>query len=324
MLNLSVPDQRILRGVSATLQVTMLDQYGSAADAAGAVTVHATRGDGTDVLAAGTAATRTATGVYTTPLTAAQAANLDLLTAVWTDAGDNSTTTTLVEIAGGFYFSVTDVRAFDAGLTASKYPDAIVLAKRQQVEDECEWICDVAFVPRYRRVALNGSGESTLNLPDNMIRAVRSVRTYTDPTTYTSFTAAQLAALDITDQTGIIQRTELGAYFVEGRGNLVIEYEHGYDRPTSDLREATLYRMRNVLNRPTSGVPDTAQQVSTPEGESYRLDSPSTYKTGIPNVDGTYARYSMRERAGTDAPVPASRPLNFDPQYTSLFHLGRR
>lgn len=324
-MNLQVADQRILRGVTATLQVTLVDQYGTAADAAGAVTVHVTRGDGTDVLPAGTATTHGATGIYTVALTPAQTASLDLLTAVWSDAGDGSTTTTLIDIAGGFFFSIADVRNFDAGLTAGKFPDAVVLAKRQQVEDECEWICDVAFVPRYRRVVLNGSGESTLNLPDNMIRTVRSVRTYTAPTTYTSFTATQLAALDLADPNGIITRTESGAYFPEGRGNTVIEYEHGYDRPPSDLAEASLFRIRNVLNRPTTGVPDTAQQVSTPEGETYRLDQPSAYKTGMPNVDGTYARYSMRERPGTDGgAVPASRRLDFDPQYTSLFHAGRR
>ena len=57
-------------------------------------------------------------------------------------------------------------------------------------------------------------------------------------------------------------------------------------------------------------------------GGTFRLDMPDTYKTGIPEVDAVYSRYSKRDESGGKR--PASRSFDADPQRDSLFHGGRR
>jgi hypothetical protein len=60
------------------------------------------------------------------------------------------------------------------------------------------------------------------------------------------------------------------------------------------------------------------------DGGTYRLSLPDEYKTGIPDVDGPYARYSRRARGATGTAggqgAPASRTLTYTPQRNSLFH----
>lgn len=316
--------QRVLQGAPATLRVTLADQDGTAVNAAGALTVAVTRADGTVLVPAGTATSHGLTGAYSVALTAAQTAVLDELTAVWTDAGDGSTTTTVHEIVGGFFFTIADARNSNDGLLADPvvYPDAKILEKRQQVEDEAEEICDVAFVPRYARVTLDGDGSPDLLLAHNRIRTVRSVRVYPykGASTYTALSQAQLAGL-VVDNLGKLTRTDF-AVFAQGRGNVVVEYEHGYDQPQADLREAALVRLRSRLNKQKSAVDERATSFTAENGQTFKLSTAEAYKTGIPEVDAAYGRYSLRSSA--DTPRAVSMPLNFDPQLHSVFHGGRR
>ena len=148
-----VAHQRIVRATAATLTVTLVDQDGEPSDAAGAVTVRVQRADGTDVLAAGTATTNPAgTGTYSVALTAAQTATLDLFTATWTVSGIN-VAVTLHEIVGGVYFTVAEARARDASISTSAYTAEAVRQARAEVEQQCEMITGVAWVPRFRRAS---------------------------------------------------------------------------------------------------------------------------------------------------------------------------
>lgn len=304
--------------------MTLADQDGDAADAVGQLTVQVTAADGTVVLAAGTPTDRTGTGQYTVDLTSAQTAQLNLLTATWTDAGAGRTVTTMHEIVGGFLFSLADARASNDGLLAdkAKYPDALVLATRQEVEEEAEWICDVAFVPRYQRVIIDGEATIDIVVPYNKIRTVRSVRTYpvTGGTQYIAFTPAQLAGLAIGDD-GTLTRTDFAA-FDEGRSNIVVELEHGWDSPPADLKRAALTRLRSRLNFDKGAVNDRATSFTAENGQTYKLSTADEYSTGIPEVDAAYTRYSLRRQDG--GAYPTSRQLNFDPQRYSIFHGGVR
>jgi hypothetical protein len=315
-----------LQGTPAVLTMTLEDQDGTPVAASGALTVAVTQADGTSVIAAGTATSSPSTGVYTVPLTAANTAALNLLTAVWTDAGPNArTVTTKHEIVGGYYFNLADARASNDTLIAnsSKYPDALLLATRQEVEEEAERICDVAFVPRYRREILDGLATPEIILGANMIRTVRSVKIYPVPggTQFLTLTAAQLAGLRW-DPDGMLHRTDFG-FFDEGRGNIVIEYEHGWDQPPADVRRAALTRLRSRLNFEKSGVNERATTFTADNGQSYKLATADAFSTGIPDVDAAYDRYSFRER-GSAGMRAASRPLNLDPQRYSVFHGGVR
>src|SRR5438045_3936869 len=110
--------------------------------------------------------------------TAALAAQnqIRMLTVTWvaTVAGGSVTEVEYVEIVSGFYFTLAEGRASDASLSStSTYPSADIEARRLEVEVECEEICDRAFIPRYRRLVLDGSGTTDLLLRDAEVRTIR-------------------------------------------------------------------------------------------------------------------------------------------------------
>jgi len=399
--------QRLLVGKPGVLTATLLDTNGNPVAPSGAVMVGVQSASGQVILPPGTATVAgSGIGVVTVAVTAAQASKLDLWTATWTDAGNGSVQSSDHEVCGGFFFSVADARASDAVLAdTGKFPDSAVLAARYAVEDECEFICDVAFVPRYRRVLLDGTAEPEIFLPDSKIRDIRSAIIITADTTggafvylppvtsITStalaftvtfasnhslapggniilsgfnpyayngswvvasvpagnqvvvstndnpgpagtigsavgstgsvlvFTAGQISAIVIDDDFQI-QRND-GGVWDEGRRNVAIEYECGWDMPPAELADAALIRLRTVLQRPRGVVFDRATSFTTEGGQTYRLDMPAAFKTGIPEVDAAYDRYSTREYDDQD-PIPASRLYDTDPSWFSVWHGGRR
>jgi hypothetical protein len=321
--------QRILRGAPATLTFHHLDSNGQIVAATGTITVGVVRGDGTTVLSAGTATTTDDDGTYTVPLTAAQTSSLDLLTATWSDsASPGVTRTTYHEVVGGFLFTINDAMT-EQGVDA--YDKAEIIKRRGEVEDECEWICDIAWVPRYKRLVLDGTGEDLLVTGVRAIRSVRSVRTYstTGGTSFVQMTPAQLAGLSFNPD-GAIRRTD-GDVWVYGFGNIVIEIEHGENQPPDDLRTAAVIRCQDAITRPDSALPTRAQAYNDSSGASYDLVIPDKFSTGIPTVDAVYRRHSKRESATPDggpggggSAGPASRTLSYDPQFYGLFRGGRR
>jgi hypothetical protein len=283
-------------------------------------------------VASGTAS-HAGTGGYTYALP--PQASLTVLTVAWaaTISGAAVVETDTVEVTGGFFFTLSEGRASDASLAdRDKYPTADLDDKRFQVEEECETICDRAFVPRYARVTLNGSGSSDLVLdhpdPDRSVAHVRAIRSVSMASrsggTPVAFTAGQLAALIVRNDS-MLTRSD-GASWSEGFGNVVIEYEYGQDAPPEQLKQAAMVRLRSLLNVNKTGIPDRAASFTAGDGGTYRLTMPGAWATGIPLVDAVYARYSRR--SGTAAtggrPVPASRTLDYDPQRNSLMHGGPR
>lgn len=315
---------RVLRTAAAVLSHTF-EVGEDPTDSTTTVTVTVKGPDGSTV-ASGNASHGT-TGVYTYAL-AGQAA-LTELTVSWSATIATAAVVEVdqVEIVGGFFFSLREGRGSDASLSDdTKYPGVELAAKRIEVEEECEEICSRAFVPRYRRVVLDGSGSSDLILPDAEIRTIRSV-TMAERfgQTAVALTAGQLAALAVRAD-GTLRRTD-GLWWTAGDQNVVIEYEHGLDAPPRDLVTAALTRFRTRLNIGRSAVPDRASSFTSGDGGTYRLDLPAAFKTGIPEVDAVYSRYSLRTGSGTGQggrPIPAGRTLSYDPQYNSLMHPGRR
>lgn len=322
---------RIARNAAGTLAHTFLVDE-TPINAVGAVTYTALDALGVSV-ASGTA-TQGDPGTYSFVLSAQTA--LKALTVSWTGtiAGSATTQTTYAEICGDFLFSLAAARASDASLAdTTKYPLADMLAARLEVETECENICDRAFVPRYERAVLDGTGAGEVLLrmsqPDRSVAEVRTIRSVkmadSVDGTFTAFTAAQLADLAPTAD-GTLVRTG-GDIFTEGRSNVIVEFEYGWDRPPPDLVREAKIRLRSVLNANKSGIPDRASSFSVAEGGTFRLDMPGPFKTGIPTVDAAYGRYSRRSTGtgATGRQVPASRTLTYQPQRGSLFHgWGRR
>lgn len=309
-----VADERILRGASASIQVTWTDHYGEPTAAAAAVTVQVEKADGTDVLTAGSSTT--GSNPYLRSLTAAQNTSLELLSATWTDAGNSATRVTRVDVAERFFFNRAEAKAIDETLgDADRYPSSAFRRARFETEVECERVCGIAFVPRYARVTLDGTDDPELVLPHQAVRRVRSVREYTTDAAYTEYSASQLARI-VPKADGRIIRAD-GNVFTGGAGNVVVEYEHGLDRPYPDLANASIVRCRFRLNSETTQDWGEASRYNAPDGSSYDIPD---------SIDDIEQRRVFRIYMGYARGrfKPASRQLEFDPTRGSLFHGGRR
>lgn len=284
-----VADQQLLRGVAANLRAVLADSDGDPA-AGLTVTVGVTKADGTEVVAAGTSAPEDpdAAGTYTVAVSAAQVATLEWLAATWKVAGVTRAVT-VHEVVGGYYCSVADAHTVEQFGTV---PAATLRRVRGEVEAEFEQITGVAFVPRYARVRVDGTGRTTLAVPFSQVTSVRSVRVYSDGVTYTTFTAGELAAVPAS-RTGLLVRTD-GAVWPTGRQNIIIEIEHGYSSVPADVKRAAIARLRSRVNQAASGIPSNALSFATENGQTFRLSVPAVDRTGDVDVDAVLARHSMR------------------------------
>lgn len=318
---------RVARTRAATLSHVFLDGDDAPANSTTPVTVSVTDANGT-VVTSGDATAPGDPGLYTFALP--PQAQLALLTVAWSATIDGALVveSDAVEIVSGFFFTIPEIRASDATLAdVGKYPNAVLVAARLETEVECEDICQRAFLPRYWRETLDGTGTSDVLLGKPDVRVIRSASLA--PRTGQAFvplTTPELAALAVTPD-GMLRRTDAN-FWTEGLANLVLEYEFGLGGPPQPLREAALVRLRSLANKHRSGIPDRASSFTSVDGGTYRLTLPNRGSTGIPEVDAVYQRYGRGAGgSGTGAgggAAPASRQLNYDPQYLSLYHGGPR
>jgi hypothetical protein len=277
-----------------TAQVTLTHEFRvdeTLTDAAGAVTAVVKRLDGTTVAGSPFTAAHPGLGTYTFALPGQ--ANLDSLTVDWTGSigGAAVTVRDYVEVCGGFLFGLAEARAAHSGLSSTAtYPSSMLAAKRIEVEQECEAICRQAFVPRFARETLSGLGTARLGTPRSMLRTVRAVTV-----DGVAWAAPDVAAVGVSDH-GVLTRPA-GALWPAGFGNIVVELEHGWDFPPEEIRQAGMLRLRSRLAQTRSGVPDRALSFSAADGGTYRLSTPSRQRTGIPDVDGPYERYTRAQRS---------------------------
>lgn len=283
-----VATQRVVRATAATIEWQGIDQDGEPADP-GTVTIGVTRADGTVVVAPGTATTAVGTKrTFTLPVSAT--ANLDRLTATWTVSGVVVGTTS-VEIVGGVYASVAQIRTADP-VVSNLVTDSTDVLKhaRTAAESLFETVTGVAWVPKFDVVRLDGTGRYEMALPWPQLRRVRWCRIYSTETVYDTLTADQLAAIPA-DDSGIAVRTD-GYVWPAGVRNVEIAYEHGYDVPPADLRDALIQTVRANARQFDNGIdPRTTQVVM--EGMTATIGA-SDDLTGNPAVDATLRRHSHK------------------------------
>jgi hypothetical protein len=237
LIERSADATHILRGTPATISVTWYggsDTDTGAADP-GVVTATITAADGTAVVT-NAATNGTGTAARTLDLTAEQTADLDLWDVAWTSP-TVGTVTTQVEIVGALLFTIPEARAFDKGQLgdSTKYPDAAIAATRARILDEFERICRTAFVPRYRRLILDGEGGRQLRLWDTRVMKIREAGLrYRGQVTPTPLTTAELADLTL-DYGGVVTRDSLGWWW-PGDNNITVAYEYGYAQPPQAIR----------------------------------------------------------------------------------------
>lgn len=284
-------DQRTLKGAAASLSWQPLDGDGVATDP-GSVTVSVSRSDGT-ALVTDAATAGTGDNARTYSLAATHTAQLDRLTAVWKASG-TTVATTYVDVVGGFIASIAQLLARYPGYDqAGTISTADLVAARNQVEDEFEACCGVAFVPRFTVDLLEGSGGDCLVLKRQELRSVTwATYRYEGTTTDTAFTSGALASIQRSGP-GIAEFTDSTYWPCES--SILVGYEHGYDRPPGDVVEAFLIRVHDVITRRNSSVAMRATQMVS-DGVTTNLAVPGwgSNMTGIPDVDTVLKRYDRR------------------------------
>jgi hypothetical protein len=280
--------------VQVTAQQTLTQEFrvdGVLTDCAGNVTCTLKRLDGTTVNTA--TASHPGLGTYTYVLPAQ--ALLDSLTLDWSGslAGAAVVVRDYVEIVGGFYFGLDEAKT-ELGLNLTKYPYTTIARKRIETEQECEAITRQAWVPRFARYLLDGSGTDELVVPDMQLRVCRAAKVADRAGgTFTALTAGQVAAV-AADESGVLIRDD-GDTWPAGRANVIVEYEHGHDMPVEEIASAAKQRLRSRLGMTDTSVPYRAISFSAEAGGTYRLSTPGPRSTGMPDVDAAYLRHAHQK-----------------------------
>jgi hypothetical protein len=281
-----VAEIRVLRTAKAALSRTFyLDEVGT--PAAGSVVVTVTRLDGTLVHSAD-AVGPDVNGAYAYLFPGSDA--LDDLRISWaaTVGGDAIVLDQdRIEIVGAFYFGLSEARAIDpAFANTARYPTAQLVEKRIEAESACERITGQAWVPRFCRETLSGPALGPLALSWPYVRAIRSITLNGVP-----WGIGAVGALEFTDS-GLLRANARGWGATAGAGsrNVTVEYEHGHDNPTPDIRRGAKLHFKSLMFETRSPLPDRAERLvtTTAEGTSTVYRAPEPGRTGIPAVDAIY------------------------------------
>lgn len=214
--------QRILLGSSASVTETMTDGLGVVpSPAPTAVTVDITNAAGDDIGSGIAAVSAAAPADFSVAINTAMTTSLDRLTLVWT-WGVGRTTTTYVEVVGGFLFTIAELRQIGPLGSDANYSNVTLANVRSAVEDAIEAQLGYALVPRFRTTRF-GVPLSTVRLAPYL----RSVRSISDDGT-------DVDVADVTyDYTGYVT----GYSFT---GPTVFGFEHGLDAPSPQATAAAL------------------------------------------------------------------------------------
>lgn len=286
---------RVLRTAKSTLTRTFyLDEQ--VEDASGNVVVNVTRWDGTVVQGPIVAVGPDINHGYS--FTFQGSDTLDELNVTWaaTVGGDAIILDQdVIQVVGGFLLGLGDIRGIDpkfqgtAGI--ARYPTQDLVDRRIEVEDEFERIAGCAFVPRYARDVLSGTWRSSLKLRWPYLRRVLSLTVGGQPV------AQQTVDSFGQDDLGILRWDAWwpgveGVGWPYGQGNIVVEYEHGMDRPPSDISRVAKLRIKSLLMTTQSPLPDRAERIATTEIGLVQLAVATRDTTGIPEVDAALARWA--------------------------------
>lgn len=283
--------QQLLRNTGALLSQTFYAGE-EPVDADGVVTVTVTTGGGT-VDSTGPA-TSAGDGRYTYSL--APHPNLGQLMITWagTFSGVAQSLTSTVEVVGGFYVALAEIRALPGMGDVGKYPTDDLVKARQWFETLFEGYVGRAFVPRGTTERVSGTGSSSLLLGQWPVRTVTAVSVYTTATEITTYTVDELADL-YPDPTGAIRRVSLGAWPC-GNRNISVTYEYGEDSAPADVKDVCLVAVSEKLTEDANRGARANRQfsVATQEG-IVRLSTPGDGRPfGIPTVDQVANAYRSR------------------------------
>ena len=277
---------KLLQNRAATILLVVTDQFGTAVDAAANPTVVVKDGGGATIASGTSSKPVGTTGLYEFGLTPAHTAVLDSYSAVWSYSrgGSAEQAMTTFEVAGGFFFSVAEARAFDnaAMADAARYPASTIVAGRELVEDHIEHLCGVAFVPRATRVVIDGTND------DVLVAITRPREIASASVDDVALTAGQLANISIYPEGRLAYPA-----WITGELNIRMHVLHGHDVPPEPIKRAALVLLRNRLV--ASSIDDRAVAFTDELGtRQLAVAGRRGQPTGIPDVDAAIAQYSDR------------------------------
>jgi len=278
---------RINQG-SGTLLYGYFYVDGVLTSAAGAVTVAVTREDGTAV----TSGTATSVAVGTYSFSLAVQTDCDVLTVAWTGnvAGLTTTIRTRVEVVGGRYCTLSEVRAQDGLSDTTIFPVSVLEDAIRWAEDTIDKYVGVPFTLRYNRERITGDGSADIKLRQLFPYRILGVKE--NGTSAASVVWADWTLYD----SGAITKDE--GYFespattnLAGR-NIELKYEYGYQYPPDDIawcaRTLARYYCIELFNR----MPDRATAVQNEYGTvNMAMAGGPGRPTGLPDVNAVLNRY---------------------------------
>lgn len=285
---------QILRSTPSTLSVTFTVNETPTDPDGNAATFTAKKPDGS--VAYTGAATRTGVGVFTWPFVSQSA--LMRFTNYWSAnfSAQPVTIKTGLEIVGDFFFTVSQLRGYDAALNAVKYPYSDVLDSRQSVEKEFERVCKRAFVRRYERETLTGDYTNELWLLHPDVGDVTSLTfdgddVLSDYLPYIRVSNENSKMIYFTVESGLVW---------PGDTDIVVEYEHGFADVPYQIHDKAMKRARGLLLGKNARIEDRVSviqggeqfgrfNIATPGMDMgfgrYVRSSMGVWHTGIPDVD---------------------------------------
>lgn len=293
--------ERVLRNTAATVSVTFYNGS-SAAEADGSVTVVAKKPDGTTLFSTN-ATNDPAIGVYTTVIP--PQSTLTRLTLTWsgTFTGTAVSIQTEVEIVGGFYFSIGELRTYEKAFSnTDKYPDEALRTARAEVEAEFEDICKRSFVPRYWR-------EDSVEIdPDEAML-------WLEKPELINFISMKQNALDLMNyyNSGYLiadKNSPRAVHAINYAVNLfnyntlyypiTVEYEYGMTSVPVPIKQKALKRAKMFLLGQNSTIDERALTMVLPDIGTVNLATPGQRgaETGVPDVDVVLRRYTLDGGAG--------------------------
>lgn len=280
---MSTVDRQVKKGSTDTLTAVFYDGGEVPVDK-GAVTVSVASDVGT-VLQTGSATN--SSGTYTFTLNTTATANLDRLAVTWT--ASTAVQTTHVDVVGGFYFDLADLRAMKDLSSMSTYPTDRLRAARAWIEEIIDRQCGTSFVHRYHR-DIRTRVHGLLSKP--YTRSLLSV-TVDDAT-------VDLDTIAL-DDVGAIWWAGTGSRWCPAGYTSDIRYTAGWaDACPGDLRDVALQaaRWRLISTDGQSGIPSRATSITNEFGNVTLATASAEYNrpTGIPDVDAVIVDWARRVR----------------------------
>jgi hypothetical protein len=228
-------------------------------------------------------ATSGGSGVYSHALTADDVEAVDKLRLTYTGTVDGTvyTRTEWVDVAGAYYFTVSEARA--TGPIDAQFSDADIERMRTAVEDQIEANCDTSFVARFFEESVSGSTQFVRLRENYVLNLVKCLEDGTDVTSTVELDGR------------FLWRGSLGSWS-SGHRNVVVQYEACFDEtPPADLRrkaiEATRY---GLLREKRQGLPPQAVTLGTDAGTLRLAVAGLRQPFGLPEVDAVVLKWAKR------------------------------